>query len=96
MNKYFTALQNSDTAIDRVYEALVIKGEKLTAKQIAARYSVANPYNTIYTLRMEGYPIYLNPHKDSKGRVTQKYQFGTPSRKLIAAGYKALAAGLVE
>jgi hypothetical protein len=45
---------------------------------------------------MEGYPIYLNQHTDSKGRVTQKYRFGTPSRKLIAAGYKALAAGLVE
>lgn len=95
MNKYFTAVQTS-TAVDRVYEALIIKGEKLTAKQIAARYNVANPYDTVYTLRMEGYPIYLNPHTDSKGRVTQKYQHGAPSRKLIAAGYKALAAGLVE
>ncbi len=86
----------TSTATDRVYEALVLKGEELTAKQISARYNVANPYNTVYTLRMEGYPIYLNQHTDSKGRVTQKYRFGTPSRKLIAAGYKALAAGLVE
>jgi hypothetical protein len=95
MNKYFTALQSS-AAVDRVYEALVVKGEKLTAKQISARYNIANPYDTVYTLRMEGYPIYLNTHKDSKGRVTQKYQFGGASRKLVAAGYKALAAGLVE
>ena len=86
----------TSTATNRVYEALVLKGEELTAKQISARYNVANPYDTIYTLRMEGYPIYLNQHTDSKGRVTQKYRFGTPSRKLIAAGYKALAAGLVE
>lgn len=91
----FTAVK-SDSAVDRVYEALVLKGEELTAKQISARYNVANPHDTVYTLRMEGYPIYLNQRTDSKGRVTQKYRLGTPSRKVIAAGYKALAAGLVE
>lgn len=84
------------SAIDKAFEALVINGEELTAKQIAARYNVANPYNMVYTLRMEGWPIYLNQHVDSKGRVTQKYRYGTPSRKVIAAGYKALAAGFVE
>lgn len=84
------------TATNRVFEALVLNGEELTAKQIASRYGVANPHDAIYNLRMEGYPIYLNSRKDSKGRVTQKYRFGTPSRKVIAAGYKALAAGLVE
>lgn len=84
-----------NTKVDRVFEALVVNGEQLTAKQIAARYNVANPHDAIYQLRMEGYPIYLNRHVDSKGRVTQKYRFGTPSRALIAAGYKAMAAGLV-
>ncbi len=91
----FTAVK-SDSAVDRVYEALVVRGEELTAKQIAARYNVANPYDTVYALRMEGWSIYLNQRTDSKGRVTHKYRFGTPSRKVIAAGYKALAAGLVE
>lgn len=90
MNKNFTS------AIDRVYEALVVKGEELTAKQIAARYNVANPYNPVYILRMEGFPIYLNTRTNSKGRVTQKYRYGTPSRKVIAAGYQALAAGLFD
>jgi hypothetical protein len=85
----------SNTKVDRVYEALVVNGEQLTAKQISARYNVANPYDAIYQLRMDGYPIYLNRHVDSKGRVTQKYRFGTPSRKIIAAGYKAMAMGLV-
>lgn len=84
------------SATDKVFEALVLNGERLTAKQIAARYNVANPYNVVYTLRMEGYPIYLNQHTDSKGRVTNKYQFGNASRKLIAAGYKAMTAGLVD
>jgi len=85
----------TNTKVDRVYEALVVNGEQLTAKQISARYNVANPYDAIYQLRMDGYPIYLNRHVDSKGRVTQKYRFGAPSRKIIAAGYKAKAMGLV-
>lgn len=84
-----------NTKVDRVFKALVLNGEQLTAKQIAARYNVANPHDAVYQLRMEGYPIYLNRHVDTKGRVTQKYRFGTPSRELIAAGYKAMAAGLV-
>jgi hypothetical protein len=91
----FTAMK-SNSATDRVYNALVVNGEELTAKQISARYNVANPHDTVYKLRMEGWPIYLNQRVDSSGRVTQKYRFGTPSRKVIAAGYKALAAGLVE
>ena len=78
-----------------VFKALVEKGEQLTAKQISARYGIANPHDAIYQLRMKGYSIYLNKRKDTKGRVTYKYRFGTPSRKVIAAGYKALAAGLV-
>ena len=75
----------------RVLEALKT-GEQLTAKQISARFGVANPRATISSLRAEGYPIYLNMHKDTKGRVTNKYRIGTPSRKVIAAGYKALGA----
>jgi len=84
-----------NSKIDKVYTALVLNGEELTAKQISARYNVANPYGVVYSLRMEGYPIYRNKHTNSKGAVTNKYRFGTPSRQVIAAGYKAIAAGLV-
>jgi hypothetical protein len=83
------------TKTDRVFEALVVNGEQLTAKQLSARYNIANPHDSVYQIRMSGYPIYLNKHTDTKGRVTHKYRLGTPSRKMIAAGYKALAMGLV-
>lgn len=84
-----------NTKIDRVFNALVVKRQELTAKQIAARYNVANPYDAIYRIRQEGYAIYLTERVDSKGRVTQKYSYGAPSNFLVAAGYKAIAAGLV-
>ena len=79
----------------QVFNALVTNGEQLSAKQISARYNIANPRDAVYQLRQNGYPIYLNTHFDSKGRQTNKYRLGTPSRAVIAAGYKALAMGLV-
>ena len=67
-------------------------GEELSAKQIASRFSVAKPHNTIWTLRSSGYSIYLNERTDKSGRTTNKYRLGTPSRAIVAAGYKAKTA----
>ena len=78
------------TKQDRVLSALR-NGEELTGKQIRARFGVGNPRATVSALRMKGFPVYLNEHVDSKGRVTQKYRLGNPSRAVIAAGYRALA-----
>lgn len=78
----------------RLLEALR-NGEELTASQIKARFSIANPTATVSDLRFSGYAVYANQHKDTKGRVTTKYRLGTPSRAVVAAGYKALSAGLV-
>jgi predicted transcriptional regulator len=69
----------------------LMEGQRLTGKQLTARFGVANPRATVSALRMKGYAIYLNSHKDTKGRVTQKYRLGTPSKRVVAAGYRALA-----
>lgn len=82
------------TKIDRVFEALVNRGEELTASQIKTRYGVANPHDAIYQIRQMGYAIYLNERKNSKGETVARYRAGKPSRKIVAAGYRALAAGL--
>lgn len=82
------------TQVEKVFTALVERGEQLTAAQIKSRYGVSNPHDAVYQIRRMGYAIYLNEHKDSSGRVTQKYRAGTASRSLIAAGYRALAAGI--
>lgn len=73
----------------RVLEALQ-SGEQLTAKQIGARFGVKNPTATISNIRLSGFAVYANQHKDTKGRVSTKYRLGTPSRAVIAAGYRAL------
>ena len=67
-------------------------GEQLTAKQITHRFGIANPTATVSDLRLRGgFAIYANEHKDTKGRISTKYRLGSPSRKVVAAGYRALA-----
>jgi predicted ArsR family transcriptional regulator len=79
------------TKSERLVEALR-KGEQLTAKQITARFGIANPTATVSDLRLRGgFAVYANEHKDTKGRVTVKYRLGTPSSAVVAAGYRALA-----
>jgi hypothetical protein len=60
------------TGVDRVYNAL-LSGEALTAKQITARYGLANPRDAVYSIRQNGYAVALVEHVDTKGRVKRKY-----------------------
>jgi|TARA_A200000159_G_scaffold6966_1_gene6187 hypothetical protein len=83
----------SNTIQSKVLTALS-SGQELTAKQIKARFGAGNPAAVIQALRFSGYPVYLNTHTDTKGRTTNKYRLGTASRKVIAAGYKALASNV--
>ena len=71
-------------------------GEALTESQIRQRFGLANPRASVSSLRINhGVAVYANESKDTKGRVTTKYVIGAPSRKVVAAGYKALSMGLV-
>jgi predicted transcriptional regulator len=80
------------TKTQRLVEALQ-NGEELTAKQIKARFGIANPTATVSDLRLRsGFAVYANERKDTKGRVTTKYRIGRPTRAVVAAGYRALAA----
>ena len=71
------------------------EGRTLSSAQIKAHFGAGNPQAVIQALRFKGYSIYLNTVTDSKGRSRNVYRLGTPSRAVIAAGYKAMASGLV-
>ena len=71
-------------------------GEELTAKQITSRFGIANPTATVSDLRIRGgFAVYANKRTNSRGDTYTKYRLGTPSRAVVAAGYKAMAMGLV-
>ena len=72
--------------------AALESGTELTGKQISARYSVKNARALISSIRMQGYPVYLNKRVSTfDGETYLKYRLGTPIRAVIAAGYQALA-----
>ena len=79
----------------KLFNALVLQGETLTASQISKRFSIKNPTATISDIRHAGFAIYGNKRVAGNGVQVTEYRHGKPSRKLVAAGYKAIAAGLV-
>ncbi len=70
------------------------EGQELTEAQITQRFGLKNPRASVSDIRFAGFAVYANQHTDTKGRVTTKYRMGKPSRKVVAAGYRALASGM--
>ena len=74
----------------RVLSALQ-EGRTLSSAQIKSYFGAGNPQAIIQALRFSGHAIFLNTVKDTKGRVRNVYRLGTPSKKVVAAGYRAMA-----
>lgn len=79
----------------KLFNALVLNGETLSASQIQKRFSIKNPTATISDIRHAGFAIYGNKRVAGNGVAVTEYRHGKPSRRIVAAGYKAIAAGLV-
>ena len=80
-----------NTIQDSVLTALK-NGQELTSAQISSKFKAGNPQAVIQSLRFAGYPVYLNKTKTG----ARKYRLGSASRAVVAAGYKAMAKGLVS
>ena len=80
-----------NTIQDSVLAALK-NGSQLTSAQISSKFKAGNPQAVIQSLRFAGYPVYLNTTKTG----ARKYRLGSASRAVVAAGYKAMAKGLVS
>ena len=78
--KLFTALQ---------------AGESVSPSQAEKRFGIKNISAEVSRIRQSGYAVYTNSRKAGNGVQVTEYVVGKPSRKIVAAGYKALALGLV-
>ena len=78
--KLFTALSN---------------GERVSASQAAKRFGIKNMSAEVSRIRQSGFAVYGNKRVAGNGVHVTEYRLGTPSRKIVAAGYKAMAMGLV-
>lgn len=61
-----------------------------TVAQARSRFGIKNVAARISELRQEGHSIFTNTRKLEDGRTIQYYKIGKPSKKVVAAGYKAL------
>ena len=86
---------NLETKTGKAFKALVLEGKSLTSAEAKSRYGIGNLSAEATRIRQAGFAIYANSRKAGNGVRVTEYSFGKPSRKVIAAGYRALAAGLV-
>jgi hypothetical protein len=85
---------NPETKTYKLFNALY-NGESVTASQAEKRFGIKNISAEVSRVRQAGYAVYANSRKAGNGVQVTEYAIGKPSRKLIAAGYKAMALGLV-
>ena len=83
---------NPETKTFKVFTALQ-SGKALTASQ-ASKMGIKNLSAEITRIRQNGFAVYTNSRKAGNGVQVTEYVIGKPSRKLVAAGYRALSLGL--
>jgi hypothetical protein len=86
---------NPETKTGKLFTALKT-GEKVTAAQASKRFGIQNISAEVSRIRQSGYAVYANSRKAGNGVTVTEYELGRPSRKVVAAGYRALAMGLFE
>ena len=78
--KLFTALQ---------------AGESVSPSQAEKRFGIKNISAEVSRIRASGYAVYANRRMAKNHVEVTEYRIGKPSRKIVAAGYRAMALGLV-
>ncbi len=84
---------NPETKTFKVFNALY-NGKTLTPAQAKHDLGVGNLAAEVSRIRQNGYAIYANSRKAGNGVQVTEYAMGKPSRRLVAAGYRAIQLGL--
>jgi hypothetical protein len=85
---------NQGTKTHKLFTALK-SGEAVSASQAEKRFGIKNISAEVSRIRAAGFAVYGNTRVAGNHVEVKEYVIGQPSRKLIAAGYKAMALGLV-
>ena len=70
-------------------------GETVTPAQAEKRFGIKNISAEASRIRQAGFAVYSNSRTAGNGVKVTEYVIGKPSRKIVSAGYRALAMGLV-
>lgn len=82
-----------ETKTFKLFNALK-EGERFTASQAEKRFGIKNISAEATRIRQAGYAVYANSRKAGNGVTVTEYEMGRPSRRVVAAGYRAMAMGL--
>ena len=85
---------NEDTKTFKLFNALRT-GEAITPAAATKRFGIKNVSAEVSRIRQAGFAVYTNSRKAGNGMQVTEYVLGKPSRKIVAAGYRAMALGLV-
>jgi hypothetical protein len=85
---------NEETKTYKLFNALH-SGDVVTPAQADKRFGIKNMSAEVSRIRQAGFAVYANKRVAGNGVKVTEYVLGKPSRKIVAAGYKALAMGLV-
>jgi hypothetical protein len=69
-------------------------GEAVTSAAAENRFGIKNISAEVSRIRQAGYAVYANSRKAGNGVKVTEYAMGKPSRRLVAAGYRAIQLGL--
>lgn len=86
---------NEDTKTFKLFTALRT-GEAITPAAAAKRFGIKNMSAEVSRVRQGGFAVYANTRVAGNGVKVTEYQMGKPSRKIVAAGYKAMSLGIVD
>jgi hypothetical protein len=85
---------NPYTKTYKLYNALR-DGDAVSAAEASKRFNIQNIRAEATRIRQAGYAVYANRRVAGNNVAVTEYTIGTPSREVVAAGYRALAQGLV-
>ena len=85
---------NENTKTYRLFTALQ-QGEAVTPAAAEKRFGIKNMSAEVSRIRNAGFAVYCNNRTAGNNVQVTEYVLGKPSRKIVAAGYKALALGIV-
>ena len=84
---------SKDSKTFKVFTALC-NGEALTEAKARKHLNVGNLRAEVTRIRQHGYAVYRKNRVAGNGVRVTEYVIGLPSRRLVAAGYKAIQLGL--
>ena len=85
---------NPETKTYKLFNAMY-NGQAITPAEAQKRFGIKNISAEVSRIRQSGYAVYANQRTAGNGVRVTEYVIGKPSRKIVSAGYKAIAMGLV-